>query len=565
MKLTGAQIFVECLKEQGTDVIFGYPGGAILPIYDELYNTNEIRHILTAHEQGATHAADGYSRSTGKVGVVLATSGPGATNTVTGIATAYMDSVPIVVFTGQVPIPILGRSSFQEVDIIKMTRAITKHNYDVKDVKRLAQTIREAFKTARSGRPGPVLVDIPKDVQVDIAEYDKAVIDTSIKRIEWDFHEDEWNRDTLKRNIDKAVELINESKRPAIYAGGGVIIAGANEEILSFAKQIKAPVACSLMGMGAFPQDHPFYTGMVGMHGTKASNHAVSSCDVLIAVGARFSDRVVNDVESFAPYAKIIHIDIDPDELGKNVYAHVPLCGHLKNILNILIEKVEEKELSHWNDKIDEWKGDFPPKYNSKYSLNPHYIMKKLSELTEGKAIITTEVGQNQIWTAQSYVFMEPRTFLSSGGLGTMGYGLPASIGAIIANPDKKVINIAGDGCFRMNSIELSTIARYKLPIVQLLINNHALGMVRQWQDLFYDKKFNNTILEDEVDFKKLVASYGMKSMTITKDSEVEDVLKKALSMNEPLLIECIIDEEEMVFPMVPPGASLSEAIDDIN
>lgn len=563
MKLTGAQIFVECLKEQGADVIFGYPGGTILPIYDELYNTSDIRHILTAHEQWAAHAADGYARSTGKVGVVLATSGPGATNTVTGIATAYMDSVPIVVFTGQVPLPILGRASFQEVDITNMTHSVTKRNYIVKDVKKLAQTIREAFKTARSGRPGPVLVEIPKDVQTDFAEYEAAIIDTSNKRIEWDFHKDEWNQETLRRNLDKAVEAINSSERPLIYAGGGVIIAEANNELMDFAKKIKSPVACSLMGMGAFPQDNPFYTGLIGMHGTRASNRAVNACDLLIAIGARFSDRVVGKISTFAPNAKVLHIDIDPDELCKNVYAHIPLCGHLKNVLSSLIDRINEKNITQWNEQIDEWKGIFPPKFKNRHTLNPHYIIEKLSELTQGKCIITTEVGQNQMWTAQSYVFKEPRTFISSGGLGTMGYGLPAAIGASIANPHKKIINVAGDGCFRMNSIELATVSRYNLPILQLVINNHALGMVRQWQDLFYKKKFNSTKLGNEVDFIKLANSYGISAIKITSDEEVEESLKKALNMNKPVVVECVIDEGEMVFPIVPPGGSLHDAIED--
>lgn len=563
MKLTGAQIFIECLKEQGADVIFGYPGGTVLPIYDELYNTTEIKHILTAHEQGATHAADGYARSTGKVGVVLATSGPGATNTVTGIATAYMDSVPLVVFTGQVPLPILGRSSFQEVDITSMTAPITKDNYIVKDVRKLAQTIREAFKNARSGRPGPVLIDIPKDVQMDTAEYEPAVIDTSNKRIEWGFHRDEWNQEALKRNLERAIEAINNAEKPLIYAGGGVIIAEACDELMTFAEKIKSPVACSLMGMGAFSQDHSFYTGLIGMHGTRASNRAASNCDLLIAIGARFSDRVVGNVKTFAANAKIIHIDIDPSEIGKNVFAHIPLCGHLKNVLSMLNERIDEKSLSSWNKQIDEWKGVFPPKFTYKHTLNPHYIIEKLSDLTNGEVIVTTEVGQNQMWTAQSYMFKKPRTFISSGGLGTMGYGLGAAIGACIANPGKRVINVAGDGSFRMNSTELVTISRYKLPIIQLVLNNHALGMVRQWQDLFYEKKFNSTKLGNDVDLMKLADAYGIKGIRITSDEEVEEKLKQALSMNEAVLVECIIDEREMVFPIVPPGASIQDALEE--
>lgn len=563
MQLTGAQIFLECLKEQGANVIFGYPGGTILPIYDELYSSEEITHILTAHEQGATHAADGYARSTGKVGVVLATSGPGATNTITGIATAYMDSVPIVVFTGQVPLPILGRSSFQEVDIISMTRAVTKQNYIVKDVKKLASTIREAFRTARYGRPGPVLVDIPKDVQTCITEYEPAVIDTSSKRIEWDYHNDEWNKDSLKRNLEKAIDAINESKKPLIYAGGGVIISEANDKLMEFAEKIKSPVACSLMGMGSFSQDHNLYTGMIGMHGTRASNRAVIECDLLIAIGSRFSDRVAGKTDVFAKNAKIIHIDIDPEEIGKNVQVDIPLCGDVRSILTNLITKIDEKPLSEWNNQIDIWKGVFPPRFKNESKLNPHFIIEKLSELTKGNCIVSTEVGQNQMWTAQSYMFKEPRSFISSGGLGTMGYGLPAAIGACIANPDKKVINIAGDGCFRMNSIELVTISRYKLPIIQLVLNNSALGMVRQWQDLFYDKKFSSTKLGNDVDFMKLANSYDIKALKITSDDEVEEVLLKALNLNEAVVIECIIDDSEMVFPIVPPGATLDDAIEE--
>ncbi len=563
MQLTGAQIFLECLKEQGANVIFGYPGGTILPIYDELYNSEEITHILTAHEQGATHAADGYARSTGKVGVVLATSGPGATNTITGIATAYMDSVPIVVFTGQVPLPILGRSSFQEVDIISMTRAVTKQNYIVKDVKKLASTIREAFRTARYGRPGPVLVDIPKDVQTCITEYQPAVIDTSSKRIEWDYHNDEWNKDFLKRNLEKAIDAINQSKRPLIYAGGGVIISEANDKLMEFAEKIKSPVACSLMGMGSFSQDHNLYTGMIGMHGTRASNRAVIECDLLIAIGSRFSDRVAGKTDVFAKNATIIHIDIDPEEIGKNVQVDIPLCGDVRSILTNLITKIDEKPLSEWNNQIDIWKGVFPPRFKNESKLNPHFIIEKLSELTKGNCIVATEVGQNQMWTAQSYMFKEPRSFISSGGLGTMGYGLPAAIGACIANPDKKVINIAGDGCFRMNSIELVTISRYKLPIIQLVLNNSALGMVRQWQDLFYDKRFSSTKLGNDVDFMKLANSYDIKALKITSDDEVEEVLLKALNLNEAVVIECIIDDSEMVFPIVPPGATLGDAIEE--
>lgn len=561
MLQSGAEVIIKCLKEQGVDVIFGYPGGQVLPIYDALYGTKEIRHILTAHEQGATHAADGYARATGRVGVVIATSGPGATNTVTGIATAFMDSVPLVVITGQVPQSILGKASFQEVDITSITKAITKKNFIVKDANRLAQTIREAFKLARSGRPGPVLIDIPKDIQVTEIEYEEVSIDTSHK-VEWDFHKEVWNKEILNRNLENAVDKINSCTRPLIYAGGGVIISGATKELLEFAEKLNCPVTCSLMGMGAFPQNHPLYTGMIGMHGTKASNIAATECDLLIAIGVRFSDRVTGKTDEFAPKADVIHIEIDPAEIGKNVEAKVPLCGDVKAVINTLLPRVNDRKKSDWNDKIDMWKGDFPPQYSSFNKLNPHEVIRKLSELTENKAIITTEVGQNQMWTAQSYTFVEPRTFISSGGLGTMGYGLPASIGACVAKPDMKVVNMAGDGSFRMNSTELVTISKYRLPIVQLLFNNSALGMVRQWQDLFFNKRFSNTSLGDEVNYAKLAEAYNIKAFKITCDEEIEDVLKKALRLNEPVLVECIIDCDEKVFPIVPPGAPITDYIE---
>ncbi|MFY9278092.1 MAG: biosynthetic-type acetolactate synthase large subunit, partial [Caldicoprobacterales bacterium] len=555
MKLTGAQVLVECLREQGVDTIFGYPGGAVLPIYDALYDVKDIRHILTAHEQGATHAADGYARATGKVGVVIVTSGPGATNTVTGIATAYMDSVPIVVFTGQVANSLIGKDSFQEVDITGVTNPITKHNYIVKDADQLPHIIRQAFSIARSGRPGPVLVDIPKDVQTTVIDYypEKADINGE-KAVN---QQDQLDYDSINR----AIEAINQSERPVIYAGGGVNIAGANDKLVEFAERIKSPVSCSLMGMGAFPGNHPYYMGMVGMHGTRYSNYAFSNCDLIIAMGARFSDRVVSNVEKFAPKARIIHVDIDPAELGKNVETYIEVCGDVGQILDIFNEKVKEKKENGWNRQIEEWKKAYPLNYKTNGNLSPQYIIEKLYQLTKGQAILSTEVGQNQMWAAQFYKFSQPRTFISSGGLGTMGYGLGASIGAALGRQDKKVINVAGDGSFKMNSTELATVSRYKIPIIQLVLNNHSLGMVRQWQDLFFSKRFSHSELGQDVDFVKLAAAYGIKAFSINHNDQVESVLSHALESNEPVLINCEIHPDDKVYPIVPPGAGIDELI----
>ncbi|NLO83195.1 MAG: biosynthetic-type acetolactate synthase large subunit [Clostridiales bacterium] len=562
MKITGAQAFVECLREQKVDTVFGFPGGAVLSIYDALYDAKDITHVLTAHEQGATHAADGYARATGKVGVVIVTSGPGATNTVTGIATAYMDSVPIVVFTGQVASSLLGKDSFQEVDITGVTAPITKHNYIVKDAARLPDIIRKAFQIARTGRPGPVLVDIPKDVQNTVIEYQREEVNTDYVS-EDTFHPHFYTKARIEKSVQEAAEAINRAEKPVIYAGGGVNISRANRELVAFAEKIKAPVACSLMGMGAFPSNHPYYMGMVGMHGTRFSNYAVSNCDLLIAIGARFSDRVVSKVEKFAPNATIIHIDIDPAEIGKNISTHIPVCGDVKKILQKLIDMVDEKKPNGWNKQIDEWKKAHPLKPRCpKGELTPQFVIEKLYQLTKGKAIICTEVGQNQMWAAQYYKFDEPRTFISSGGLGTMGYGLGAAIGACMGRPDRRVINVAGDGSFMMNSTELATVSRYNLPIIQLVLNNRALGMVRQWQRLFYNGRFSYTSLGPEVDFVKLADAYGITSFRINSNSEVEDTFKKALAMNQPVLIECIIHPDEMVYPMVPPGAAIDEIID---
>ncbi|MCY6356304.1 biosynthetic-type acetolactate synthase large subunit [Clostridium sp. ZS2-4] len=557
MKLKGSKVLLEHLKKLGVDTIFGYPGGAVLPIYDELYHEKEIKHILTAHEQGAAHAADGYARATGKVGVVLVTSGPGATNTVTGIATAYSDSIPMVIFTGQVAQSYIGKSAFQEVDITGITLPITKKNYLVKDVKQLPQIIEEAFRTAKEGRPGPVLVDIPKDVQTAELEYIPEELKEEVK-----IEENSSYESNFMDQLNEAVDAINSSKKPVIYAGGGVIISQGTKDLLNFAEKIKAPVACSLMALGAFPGNHEYFMGMVGMHGTRCANYAVTNCDLLIAIGTRFSDRVIGNVEGFAPDAKIIHIDIDNSEIGKNVDVDIPLKGDVKEVLEALIDRVNEKNENEWNAQIEHWKYMYRLGWNSGKALSPGYILNKLYELTQGECIISTEVGQNQIWAAQYFKYMEPRTFISSGGLGTMGFGLGAAIGASVAQTQKKVINVAGDGSFKMNSHELVTVARYNLPIIQLVLNNNALGMVYQWQDMFYEKRFSNTIFNNDVDFVKLSEAYGIKAVRITKNEEVEEVLKEALEMNKPIVIECMIDTEEKVYPIVPPGENITYMID---
>lgn len=557
MKLKGAQVLLEHLKSLGVDTIFGYPGGAVLPIYDVLYHEKEIKHILTAHEQGAAHAADGYARATGKVGVVLVTSGPGATNTVTGIATAYRDSIPMVIFTGQVAQSYIGKAAFQEVDITGITLPITKKNYLVKDVKQLPQIIEEAFRIAKEGRPGPVLVDIPKDVQTAELDYKPEKLREEVK-----FEANSSYESQFMDQLNQAVDAINNSKKPVIYAGGGVITAQASKDLLNFAEKIKSPVTCSLMALGAFPGNHEYFMGMVGMHGTRCSNYAVTNCDLLIAIGTRFSDRVIGNVEGFAPDAKIIHIDIDDSEIGKNVDVDIPLKGDVKDVLGALIDRVNEKNENEWNSQIQHWKYMYRLGCNIGKKLNPSYILDKLYELTQGDCIITTEVGQNQIWAAQYFKYMEPRTFISSGGLGTMGFGLGASIGAAVAQTQKKVINVAGDGSFKMNSHELVTVARYNLPIIQLVLNNNALGMVYQWQDMFYEKRFSSTIFNNDVDFVKLGEAYGIKSIRITKNEEVEEALKQALEMDRPIIIECMIDAEEKVYPIVPPGESITYMID---
>ncbi|MCR5510363.1 MAG: biosynthetic-type acetolactate synthase large subunit [Lachnospiraceae bacterium] len=551
MQLTGAEIVVECLKEQGVDTVFGYPGGTILNVYDALYNhSSEIRHVLTSHEQGAAHAADGYARATGKVGVCMATSGPGATNLVTGIATAYMDSVPLVAITCNVTLPALGKDSFQEVDIAGVTMPITKHGYIVKDVNLLADTIRKAFKIAGSGRPGPVLVDITKDVTANKCEYEPVTIDKTREATVID-----------EGKLDEIAELINASKKPFIYVGGGAVISGAAAQIREFADLVDAPVCDTLMGKGAFDGHDPKYTGMIGMHGTKASNFGVSQCDLLIALGARFSDRVIGNPKTFAGDAKIIHIDIDAAEIHKNIHADAFMVGDLKDILTALNKKLTKADHFDWLNTIEDLKIKYPLAYDDS-QLSCPYIMQKLDELTEGKAIITTDVGQHQMWAAQYYTYSEPRTFLSSGGLGTMGYGLGACIGAKVGRPDKICINIAGDGCFRMNMNELATASRYNIPIIEVVINNHVLGMVRQWQTLFYGKRYSQTVLNDSVDFCKVAEGLGCEAIFVDSKEAVEPAIRKALECGKPVLLNCIIPEDDKVFPMASPGSSLTQTFD---
>ncbi len=548
MQLTGAEIVIACLKEQKVDTVFGYPGGTILNIYDALYKHKEIRHILTSHEQGAAHAADGYARATGRVGVCMATSGPGATNLVTGIATAYMDSVPMVAITANVNLPLLGKDTFQEVDGVTMP--ITKHGYIVKDVTILADTIRKAFRIARSGRPGPVLVDITKDVTAAVCEYEPKVPEEIPSPDKF-----------TEEDIETALKLIRRAERPYIYLGGGAIISDACEEVREFAKKIDAPVCDTLMGKGGFDGKDEMYTGMIGMHGTKTSNLGVSTCDLLIALGARFSDRVVGNSKKFASKAKVLHIDIDAAEINKNIKTEASIVGDLKNILTILNKNIDQMSHPDWHSHILELKERFPLKYEDE-QLSCPYIIEEIDRLTEGKAIITTDVGQHQMWAAQYYKYTQPRSFLSSGGLGTMGYGLGACIGAKTGRPDKVCVNIAGDGCFRMNMNELATASRYQIPIIQVVMNNHVLGMVRQWQTLFYEQRYSQTILEDKVDFCKVSEGLGCKAIRITKKEEVESAIREALDTDGPVVIECVIPKDDKVFPMVSPGAAISEVFD---
>jgi acetolactate synthase I/II/III large subunit len=552
MQLTGSEIVIECLKEQGVDTVFGYPGGAILNVYDELYkHQNEIKHILTSHEQGAAHAADGYARATGKVGVCLATSGPGATNLVTGIATAYMDSIPIVAITCNVGVSLLGKDSFQEIDITGITLPITKHNFIVKDVNNLAATIRKAFAIAKKGRPGPVLIDIPKDVTANKAEYVKekpVAVEPS--------------QNICETQLDTAVEMIKGAKKPYIFVGGGAILSGASEELYTFAKKVDAPVTDSLMGKGAFPGTDPLYTGMLGMHGTKTSNYGVSECDLLIVIGARFSDRVTGNAQKFAQNAKIIQIDVDVAEMNKNVMISAGVVGDIKVVLDRLNERLEQQDHAEWVTKIQEYKEKYPLVYHKDVLSGP-FVVEEIYRQTKGEAIISTEVGQHQMWAAQFYKYTKPRTFLTSGGLGTMGYGLGAALGAKSGREDKVVVNIAGDGCFRMNMNEIATAVRHNIPVIQVVINNHVLGMVRQWQNLFYGQRYSATVLNDAVDFVKLAEAMGAEGIRATTQEEFKSAFEKAMNLGRPVVIDCQIDSDDKVWPMVAPGAAISEAFDE--
>ena len=556
--LNGSEILIECLKEQGVKTVFGYPGGAILNIYDALYkHQDEITHILTSHEQGASHAADGYARATGKVGICLATSGPGATNLVTGIATAFMDSIPMVAITCNVGVSLLGRDSFQEIDITGVTMPITKYNFIVKDIKKLADTVRRAFTIAQSGRPGPVLIDITKDVTA--AEYEYTPQEPApIER----------QTDTIREeDVETALEMIRKSQKPFIFVGGGAVLSGASEELKVLAHKIQAPVADSLMGKGAFDGTDELYTGMVGMHGTKTSNFGISECDLLIVAGARFSDRVTGNASKFAKNAKILQIDVDPAEINKNIHTHASIIGDLKVVLRKLNARLDPMNHEDWLQHVEMMKDMYPLRY-AKTQLTGPFIVETIDELTKGDAIICTEVGQHQMWAAQYYKYRKPRTLLTSGGLGTMGYGLGASIGAKMAcgdmgHPDTPVFNIAGDGCFRMNMNEIATATRYNIPIIQVVVNNHVLGMVRQWQNLFYGKRYSHTVLNDAVDFVKLAEAMGAKAYRVTRQEDLKPVLEEAIALQAPVLIECQINCDDKVYPMVSPGAPIQDAFDD--
>ena len=552
MQLTGSEIIIECLKEQGVDTVFGYPGGTILNVYDALYkHSDEIHHVLTSHEQGASHAADGYARATGRVGVCMATSGPGATNLVTGIATAHMDSIPMVAITANVATGLLGRDSFQEVDIAGVVMPITKYSMIVKDIHDLAPAIRRAFTIAQSGRPGPVLVDVTKDVTAAVTEYTYQE-PTPIAP---------YTAEMLESDLDQAAKLISEAEKPFIFVGGGAITSGAAEELRKFAHTINSPVTDSLMGKGAFSGEDELYTGMLGMHGTKTSNLGVTKCDLLITVGARFSDRVTGNTAKFAQNAKIIQIDVDAAEINKNIKVDCSIIGDVKEVLKELNKKIHPKNHDAWVKEVEDMKAKYPLTYNQEGLTGP-YVIEELYRVTKGDAIVVTDVGQHQMWAAQYYKYKEPRTLITSGGLGTMGYGLGAAIGAKFGRPDKVVVNIAGDGCFRMNMNEVATAARNNLPLIEIVINNHVLGMVRQWQTLFYDHRYSSTILDDKVDFVKFAESMGAVGIRVTKKEEVGPAIEKAIALNTTVVLDCQIDCDDKVFPMVPAGAPIEEVFD---
>ena len=558
MQLNGAEIVIECLKEQGVDTVFGYPGGAILNVFDELYkHRGEIRHILTSHEQAASHAADGYARATGKVGGCLATSGPGATNLVTGIAKAYMDSIQIVAITCNLGISLLGKDSFQEIDIAGITMPITKYSFIVKDVTKLADTIRKAFRIAKTGRPGPVLVDIPKDITAKVTEYIPEELGKCAK--------EDSSRKVPRMDegrFERVISMLEEAKRPFVFVGGGAVLSGASKELKEFVDKLDSPVTDSLMGKGAFPGTDPRYTGMLGMHGTKASNFGVSECDLLVVMGARFSDRVTGNTEKFAKNAKIIQIDIDPVEINKNVLITEEIIGDLKDVLKTLNKHLKQQDHTEWMNKIQGYKEQYPLKYHP-YVLSGPFLVEEIYRQTKGEALIVTEVGQHQMWAAKYYKYTKPRTLLTSGGLGTMGYGLGAALGAKTGCPDKIVVNIAGDGCFRMNMNEIATAVRHNIPIIQVVVNNHVLGMVRQWHDLFYDERYSATVLRDAVDFVKLAEAMGAEGMRATSREEFKEAFAKALTLNCPVVIDCQIDSDDKVWPMVAPGAAISEVFDE--
>lgn len=553
MQLTGSQILMECLLEQGVDTVFGYPGGQVLNIYDELYRyQDKIRHILTSHEQGASHAADGYARAAGKTGVCIATSGPGATNLVTGIATAYMDSIPMVAITGNVPVGILGKDSFQEVDIAGVVMPITKHSFIVKDVTKLADTVRRAFRIAKTGRPGPVLVDITKDVTAAKTDYEPIVPDKVLPVV-----------DTIKEeDLEAAVKMIREAKKPMIFVGGGAIASDASKELYEFVKKVDAPVTDSLMGKGAFPGTERYYVGMLGMHGTKTANLSVTDCDLLITLGARFSDRVTGNTEKFASRAKILQVDVDPAEIDKNVEIDQCIIGDLKEVLKLLNARLERQYHLEWITRVLARKDAMQLTYNHEVLTGP-YIMETIDKETGGDAVIVTEVGQHQMWAAQFYKYRAPRQFLTSGGLGTMGYGLGASMGAKMGCPDKTVINIAGDGCFRMNINELATAVRYKIPVIQVVLNNHVLGMVRQWQTLFYGGRYSNTVLDDGLDFVKIAQAFGIRAFAADTKEEFDAAIREALALNEPVVIDCHIAPDDKVWPMVEPGGAIEDSFNE--